>query len=95
MSHVAAAQIDSLHLRGCLGGHRPRRIRDQRFDLGLEPFFHLYDRDICFQARSRGHRVVVVETHATHHFRRGGLASREDFVQALLYLNRKWATGAR
>lgn len=76
---------------GMLLALSPWAIRELRFDLRFEPHFHLYDRDVCFQARARGQRVLVMTTHVTHHFRRHALASRAQFVEALLVLQRKWS----
>jgi GT2 family glycosyltransferase len=85
------APVDVEFVDGALMAFSPWAIRALRFDRRFEPYFHLYDRDICFQARAQGRRVVVVTTHVTHHFRRDALASREDFVEALSALHRKWA----
>lgn len=76
---------------GMLLAFSPWAIRELRLDLRFEPYFHLYDRDLCFQARSRGKRVLIVATDATHHFRRAALPSRQDFVEAMVLLERKWA----
>lgn len=79
---------------GMLLAFSPWAIRELRVDLRFEPHFHLYDRDLCFQARSRGKRVLVIATDATHHFRRAALPSRQDFVEAMVLLERKWAPPA-
>lgn len=76
---------------GMLLAFSPWAICELRLDRRFEPHFHLYDRDLCFQARSRGKRVLVIATDATHHFRRAALPSRQDFVEALVVLERKWA----
>jgi len=68
----------------------PWAVRELRFDPRFAPHFHLYDRDVCFQARAAGRRVLVLTTSVTHHFRRAALESRADFVEALLLLHRKW-----
>ena len=75
---------------GMLLAFSPWAIRELRLDPAFAPHFHLYDRDLCFQARARGRRVMVVTTHVTHHFRRRALPSREAFVQAQLLLHRTW-----
>jgi hypothetical protein len=76
---------------GMLLAFSPWAIRELRLDLRFEPHFHLYDRDLCFQARSRGKRILVIATDTTHHFRRAALPSRQDFVEALVLLERKWS----
>lgn len=83
---------------GMLLAFSPWAIRELRFDPRFEQTFHLYDRDICLQARAHGRRVQVITTDATHHFRRSALDAPEDFVEALVLLHRTWepasATGA-
>lgn len=90
---AGAAPVEVELVDGMLLALSPWAVRELRFDLAFEPTFHLYDRDICFQARARGRRVLVAETHVTHHFRRSALPSRADFVEALLLLERKWQPG--
>lgn len=75
---------------GMLLACSPWAVRELRLDPAFAPTFHLYDRDLCFQARARGRRVMCVTTHVTHHFARRELADRDDFVAAQLLLHRTW-----
>lgn len=75
---------------GMLLAFSPWAVRELRLDPAFAPTFHLYDRDVCFQARARGRRVLVVTTHVTHHFTRRALPDREEFVAAQLLLHRTW-----
>jgi len=85
------APVEAELVDGMLLALSPWAVRTLRFDLRFAPHFHLYDRDICLQARAAGRRVLVLTTPVTHHFRRAALESRADFVEALVLLHRTWA----
>jgi hypothetical protein len=68
-------------------------IDELRFDESLGPGFHGYDADLCFQARERGRRVMVVEIDVEHHDRWRELADteyRSGWKRAHAAFRRKW-----
>jgi hypothetical protein len=74
---------------GCLLALSPWAIDNLRFDEERYEGFHIYDADICMQARSASRRVVTFDFDAFHHSKRGyGDASMHARQEANFL--RKW-----
>jgi hypothetical protein len=66
-------------------------VAELAFDESLGPGFHGYDADLCFEARRRGRRVVVVDAKADHHQRElYATGRREEWKRAYTAFRRKW-----
>jgi hypothetical protein len=76
---------------GVLIALSPWAIRNLRFDLRFEQWFHGYDMDICLQARAHGKLVAVADLPVRHfqldpfHDGRG-----ETWIAADIEIRRKW-----
>lgn len=75
---------------GLLLALSPWAVRNLRFDEKLAPGFHGYDVDLCFQARERGKKVVVIDADVAHHRDTPLPASRDGWKQAHVAFRRKW-----
>jgi hypothetical protein len=78
-------------LDGLLIALSPWAVAELSFDETIGPGFHGYDADICFQARDRGRRVLVIETAVDHHQRElYATGRRDEWKRAYTAFRRKW-----
>lgn len=79
---------------GVLIAMSPWAIRNLRFDLRFERWFHGYDVDICLQARAHG-RLVAVDDLPVRHFKldphEHGRGAK--WIEADIEIRRKWDLG--
>ena len=69
----------------------PWAVRELRCDTETFTGFHAYDIDLCFQARSAGHRVVTAPLNVFHHTK-GGYGDAAAWQAADAAFRRKWST---
>lgn len=67
----------------------PRAIQELHFDPVSLPGFHGYDSDICFQARSKGLRVVVRKIDL-YHAAKGYISNVAEFESAVRHVELRW-----
>jgi hypothetical protein len=79
---------------GVLIAMSPWAVRNLRFDLRFERWFHGYDVDICLQARAHG-RLVVVDDLPIRHFQIDGYRNGRgaEWIEAEMEIRRKWDIG--
>jgi hypothetical protein len=79
---------------GVLIAMSPWAVRNLRFDLRFERWFHGYDVDICLQARAHG-RLVVVDDVPIRHFQIDGYRNGRgaEWIEAEMEIRRKWDLG--
>lgn len=82
-----SAEVDMLD--GLLLVLSPEAARTIAFDESLGPGFHLYDSDICLQARSRGKKVRTAPLALVHHTS-GDLSDPPAYARAHAKLAAKW-----
>lgn len=82
-----SAEVDMLD--GLLLVLSAEAARTLRFDESLGPGFHLYDSDICLQARARGKKVRTAPLALVHHTG-GDLADPASYARAHARLAAKW-----
>jgi hypothetical protein len=79
---------------GVLIAMSPWAVRNLRFDLRFERWFHGYDVDISLQARAHGRLVAVDDIPIRHHqidgYRNGRGA---EWIEAEMEIRRKWDIG--
>lgn len=80
---------------GVLIAMSPWALRNLRFDLRFERWFHGYDVDICLQARAHG-RLVAVDDLPIRHFQIDGYRNGRgaEWIEAEMEIRRKWDIGA-
>ena len=78
---------------GQLIAFSPWACANLRFDVGYEEpgkfVAHLHDVDICFEARKRGKKVLVLDVEVRH-WTRGGYGSKEVWDRADARFKKKW-----